>query len=126
MAIFDVMGPIMIGPSSSRTAGASGVLPGAYLTIADRRHVAGERVIQGLFVAGGIGECIAIQASLSGSQHGCQAENGSASAMTAVASAEMALAGIRTVIPFDEVVQAMGRVGRDMASSLKETSLEQR
>jgi L-serine dehydratase len=126
MAIFDVMGPIMIGPSSSRTAGASGVLPGAYLTIADRRHVAGERVIQGLFVAGGIGECIAIQASVSGSQHGCQAENGSASAMTAVASAEMALAGIRTVIPFDEVVQAMGRVGRDMASSLKETSLEQR
>jgi L-serine dehydratase len=126
MAIFDVMGPIIIGPSSSRTAGASGVLPGAYLTIADPRHVAGERVIQGLFVAGGIGECIAIQASLSGSQHGCQAENGSASAMTAVASAEMALAGIRTVIPFDEVVQAMGRVGRDMASSLKETSLEQR
>jgi L-serine dehydratase len=178
MAIFDVMGPIIIGPSSSRTAGASGVLPGAYLTIADPRHVAGERVIQGLFVAGGIGECIAIQASVSGSQHGCQAENGSASAMTAaaltslftedqdaiesaaafalksvlglvcdpvaglvevpcvkrnvmaavnaVASAEMALAGIRTVIPFDEVVQAMGRVGRDMASSLKETSLEQR
>lgn len=126
-------------------------------------------------MAGGIGECIALQASLSGSQHGCQAENGSAGAMTAaalvslfsedqdaiesaasfalktvlglvcdpiaslvevpcvkrhvmaavnaVASAEMALAGTRTVIPFDEVVQAMDHIGRDMSSSLRETSL---
>jgi L-serine dehydratase len=165
------MGRIVAAP----TAGASGVLPGAYLTIAEGHHVAEERILQGLFVAGGIGECIAIQASLSGSQHGCQAENGSAGAMTAaalvslfsedqeaiesaaafalksvlglvcdpiaglveipcvkrnvmaavnaVASAEMALAGIRTVVPFDEVVQAMDHIGRDMSSSLKETSL---
>jgi L-serine dehydratase len=35
----------------------------------------------------------------------------------------MALAGIRTVVPFDEVVQAMDHIGRDMSSSLKETSL---
>lgn len=165
------MGRIVAAP----TAGASGVLPGAFLTIAAERRVPEERVIQGLFVAGGIGECIALQASLSGSQHGCQAENGSAGAMTAaalvslfsddqdaiesaaafalksvlglvcdpvaglvevpcvkrnvmaavnaVASAEMALAGMRTVIPFDEVVRAMDRIGRDMSSSLKETSL---
>jgi L-serine dehydratase len=106
------MGRIVAAP----TAGASGVLPSAYLTIADAHHVAEERIVQGLFVAGGIGECIALQASLSGSQHGCQAENGSA-------SAEMALAGIRTVVPFDEVVQAMDHIGRDMSSSLKETSL---
>jgi L-serine dehydratase len=44
-------------------------------------------------------------------------------AVNAVASAEMALAGIRTVVPFDEVVQAMDHIGRDMSSSLKETSL---
>ena len=165
------MGRIVAAP----TAGASGVLPGAYLTIADERLVPEERVIQGLFVAGGIGECIAVQASLAGASHGCQAENGSASAMTAaalvslfsedqeavesaatfalknvlglvcdpiaglveipcvkrnvmaavnaVASAEMALAGIRTVVPFDEVVQAMDHIGRDMSSSLRETSL---
>lgn len=165
------MGRIVAAP----TAGASGVLPGAYLTVADNFQIRQSRIVQGLFVAGGIGECIALQASLSGSQHGCQAENGSASAMTAaalaslftddtdamesaaafalksvlglvcdpvaglvevpcikrnvmaavnaVASAEMALAGIRTVIPFDEVVQAMGRIGRDMPASLKETSL---
>lgn len=165
------MGRIVAAP----TAGASGVLPGAYLTIAEQHAVPDERVVQGLFVAGGIGECIALQASLSGSQHGCQAETGSASAMTAaaltslfsedqdaiesaaafalkdvlglvcdpvaglveipcvkrnvmaavnaVASAEMALAGVRTVIPFDEVVQAMDRIGREMSNSLKETSL---
>ena len=165
------MGRIVAAP----TAGASGVLPGAYLTVADLRHVPDERIIKGLFVAGGIGECIAIQASLSGSQHGCQAENGSASAMTAaaitslftedqdavesaaafalksvlglvcdpvaglvevpcvkrnvmaavnaVASAEMALAGIRTVIPFDEVVQAMAAIGREMPAAVRETSL---
>jgi L-serine dehydratase len=165
------MGRIVAAP----TAGASGVLPGTYLTIADAHHVTEERVVQGLFVAGGIGECIALQASLSGSQHGCQAENGSAGAMTAaalvslfsedqeaiesaaafalksvlglvcdpiaglveipcvkrnvmaavnaVASAEMALAGIRTVVPFDEVVQAMDHIGHNMSSSLKETSL---
>lgn len=165
------MGRIVAAP----TAGASGVLPGAYLTIADQHAVPDERVIQGLFVAGGIGECIAIQASLSGSRHGCQAEIGSASSMTAaaltslfsddqnaiesaaafalknvlglvcdpvaglveipcvkrnvmasvnaVASAEMALAGIKSVIPFDEVVQAMDRIGCDMPNSLKETSL---
>ncbi len=165
------MGRIVAAP----TAGASGVLPGAYLTIADRHHATEERMIRGLFVAGGIGECIAIQASLSGSQHGCQAENGSASAMTAaaltslftedqdmiesaaafalksvlglvcdpvaglvevpcvkrnvmaavnaVASAEMALSGIHTVIPFDEVVQAMAAIGRAMPDTLRETSL---
>jgi len=43
--------------------------------------------------------------------------------VSAVASAEMALAGIKSVIPFDEVVQAMDRIGRDMPNSLKETSL---
>jgi len=165
------MGRIVAAP----TAGSSGVLPGAYLTVADAHGVSDDRIVQGLFVAGGIGECIAIQASLAGASHGCQAENGSASAMAAaaivalttddadtiesaaafalksvlglvcdpvaglveipcvkrnvmasvnaVASAEMALAGIRTVIPFDEVVQAMDRIGKDMSASLKETSL---
>jgi L-serine dehydratase len=165
------MGRIVAAP----TAGASGVLPGAYLTVADLRHVPDRRIVDGLFVAGGIGECIAIQASLSGSQHGCQAENGSAGAMTAaavtslftedqdavesaaafalksvlglvcdpvaglvevpcvkrnvmaavnaVACAEMALAGIRTVIPFDEVVQAMANIGREIPGALRETSL---
>ena len=41
----------------------------------------------------------------------------------ALISAEMALAGIESVIPFDEVVDAMYRVGNMLPCSLKETSL---
>jgi L-serine dehydratase len=41
----------------------------------------------------------------------------------AYASAEMALCGIKSIIPFDEVVDAMDKVGDMMASELRETSL---
>lgn len=37
-------------------------------------------------------------------------------------SADMALAGIETVIPFDEVVEAMYKVGKQMSPDLKETA----
>lgn len=37
-------------------------------------------------------------------------------------SADMALAGIETVIPFDEVVEAMYKVGKQMSPELKETA----
>ncbi len=39
----------------------------------------------------------------------------------AIASAEMAMAGIESVIPFDEVVEAMEKVGRALPESLRET-----
>lgn len=45
---------------------------------------------------------------------------GVANAMTA---ADMALAGIQSVIPFDEVVDAMFRVGKALPPSLRETAL---
>ncbi|WP_105614270.1 L-serine ammonia-lyase, iron-sulfur-dependent, subunit alpha [Vallitalea okinawensis] len=41
----------------------------------------------------------------------------------ALISAEMALAGITSVVPFDEVVEAMYKVGLSMPCSLRETSL---
>lgn len=41
----------------------------------------------------------------------------------ALISAEMALAGITSVVPFDEVVEAMYKVGNSMPCSLRETSL---
>ncbi len=41
----------------------------------------------------------------------------------AIAAAEMALAGIESVIPFDEVVEAMHRVGKSLPESLRETGL---
>jgi len=164
------MGRIVAAP----TAGSAGVLPGAFLTIAFQHNLSEEKMIESLFVAGGIGEIIALNASLAGALHGCQAENGSASAMTAaaivylfshdpeiiesaasfalknllglvcdpiaglvevpcvkrnvvasinaIACAEMALAGIKTVVPFDEVVKAMEEIGSVMPWSLRETS----
>ena len=38
-------------------------------------------------------------------------------------AADMALAGIESVIPFDEVVWAMNEIGKTMPTSLKETSM---
>lgn len=43
-------------------------------------------------------------------------------AANAVLAADMALAGINSIIPFDEVVSAMRSVGRMMSADLRETS----
>lgn len=160
--------------AAAPTAGSSGVIPGTLLPIAGAHGIADERLIEALFVAGGIGEIISINASISGAMHGCQAEIGSASAMAAagltymfgggmdeiesaaafalknmlglvcdpvaglveipcikrnvmggmnaVLCAEMALAGIRTVIPLDEAIEAMDFIGRGLPHELRETS----
>ena len=44
-------------------------------------------------------------------------------AMNAVAAADMALAGIQSQIPVDEVIDAMGEVGRRLPVELRETAL---
>lgn len=41
----------------------------------------------------------------------------------AIAAAEMALAGIKSKIPADEVIQTMGRIGQLMPAALRETAL---
>ena len=164
------MGKIVAAP----TAGASGVLPGTLLSCADEFHWNDELLINALFTAGAIGAIVATNASISGAAGGCQAETGTAAAMTAAAltelsggspemalhaaaialknvmglvcdpvaglvecpcikrnaigaanamlSADLALAGIKSVIPFDEVVIAMRNVGRSMSSDLRETA----
>jgi L-serine dehydratase len=43
--------------------------------------------------------------------------------MCAIAAADMALAGIRSVIPVDEVIAAMREIGDAMPQSLRETAL---
>lgn len=43
--------------------------------------------------------------------------------MNAMLSADLALAGVKSYIPFDEVVWAMNNVGNEMSKSLKETAL---
>lgn len=40
----------------------------------------------------------------------------------ALTCADMVMAGIKSFIPFDEMVEAMGRVGRQLAPSLRETA----
>jgi L-serine dehydratase len=41
--------------------------------------------------------------------------------VNAVSAADMALSGIKSLLPADEVIEAMGRVGRAMPASLRET-----
>jgi L-serine dehydratase len=43
--------------------------------------------------------------------------------VNAMACADMALAGIKSVIPFDEVVDAMYKIGKALPAALRETSL---
>lgn len=43
-------------------------------------------------------------------------------AVNALAAADMALAGISSVIPVDQVIDAMGEIGRGMDTSLRETA----
>ncbi|WP_163192010.1 L-serine ammonia-lyase, iron-sulfur-dependent, subunit alpha [Clostridium thermarum] len=52
----------------------------------------------------------------------CSKRNASG-VINALCSAEMALAGVTSVIPFDEVVEAMYRVGKSLPYELRETAL---
>lgn len=52
----------------------------------------------------------------------CAKRNGMGAA-NALLCAEMSLAGIESIIPFDEVVEAMYRVGKALPPSLRETSM---
>ncbi|WCN36185.1 L-serine ammonia-lyase, iron-sulfur-dependent, subunit alpha [Aneurinibacillus uraniidurans] len=44
-------------------------------------------------------------------------------AITALAAADMALAGVKSIIPPDEVIQVMHEVGTEMPASLRETGI---
>lgn len=164
------MGRIVAAP----TAGASGIIPGILLALQEEKELADEIVLNGFATSGAVGKIIAMNATLSGAEGGCQAECGSASAMAAAAAvylnggspeqsldaaamalkgllglvcdpvaglvevpcskrnatsaanalacAEMALAGISSFIPFDEIVAAMYKVGNMMSPALRETA----
>ena len=51
----------------------------------------------------------------------CILRNGCGIAI-AINSADLALAGVESVIPVDEVISAMGEIGRTMPEALRETS----
>jgi L-serine dehydratase len=79
------MGVIVAAP----TAGGAGVLPGVLLGIARRVPVTDEQLVRGLAAAGLVGAVVAVRASLSGAEGGCQAETGAAAAMAAAAGVEV-------------------------------------
>jgi len=155
------------------TAGSSGVLPAVLFKAKEILNKSDEDLLNALVVAAAIGAIIGNKAMLSGSEGGCQAEVGVASAMAAAAitymaggsheqisnaialtlknllglvcdpvaglvispcikrnaigvfnaflAAEMALSGITSIIPADEVVNAMKKVGLKLPYELKET-----
>ena len=164
------MGRIVAAP----TAGSCGIMPGCLIALMEERNIEREKIVLSMFTAAGIGMVIACKACIAGAQGGCQAECGSASAMSAAAmveamggipeqaahacaiaiknqlglvcdpvaglveipcikrnasgvvnamlSADMALSGIGSKIPVDEVISAMKEVGDSMPRELRETA----
>ncbi|NLY36387.1 MAG: L-serine ammonia-lyase, iron-sulfur-dependent, subunit alpha [Tissierellia bacterium] len=165
------MGRIVAAP----TAGASGILPAALMSAKEKLSLNEDDLVLGLYTAGAVGKIVAISATISGADGGCQAECGTAAAMAAAAlvelmggspqaafhaasfalihimglvcdpiagfvefpcslrnasgivnafiSADLAMAGLTSPIPFDEVVEAMYQVGRMLPEALRETAL---
>lgn len=79
------MGVIVAAP----TAGGAGVLPAVLTGLADARQIGEEQLVDALATAGLIGAVVAVRASLSGAEGGCQAETGAAAGMAAGAGTEM-------------------------------------
>lgn len=156
------------------TAGSCGVMPSVYIAVKKIHGTSDEAIVKSMFAAAGVGQVIAQRAYIAGATGGCQAEIGTAAAMTAaglvalkngtpeqiahavsmtlknmlglvcdpvaglvevpcvkrnvagavnaVACAEMALAGVESAIPADQVIDAMKEVGDNMPSMYKETA----
>ena len=79
------MGRVVAAP----TGGASGVLPGVLLAIAEEREVSDDALVDALFTAAALGAVMSARTSLSGAAAGCQAEVGAAAAMAAGAATEL-------------------------------------
>ena len=79
------MGKIVAAP----TAGSCGIIPGTVLSMLAEGRCSREQAVMALFTSGAVGMVIANKAVLAGSQGGCQAECGSASAMAAAALVEL-------------------------------------
>jgi L-serine dehydratase len=68
---------------------AASVLPGVLLGLARHRSVTDDQLIRALATAGLVGAVVAVRASLSGAEGGCQAETGAAAGMAAAAGVEL-------------------------------------
>ncbi len=79
------MGKIVAAP----TAGSCGILPGVLLAAQEQDGFTDDTLTLVLFTAAAVGRAIALQATVSGAEGGCQAECGAAAGMAAAALAEL-------------------------------------
>ena len=68
---------------TSPTCGAAGVCPGVFFSLMDHNGYSKKMIVEGLIVAGLIGNLVKQNASISGAEAGCQAEVGTACSMAA-------------------------------------------
>ena len=66
------------------TAGACGVLPAVLITYEQIYKIPEAKMLEGMYIAAGVGQVIAERACIAGAQGGCQAEIGSASCMVRI------------------------------------------
>lgn len=71
------------------TGGSSGILPAVLLSAQEEWGYRDDQLVEAMFTAGAFGISIAINGTLTGSKGGCQAECGSAAAMTAAALTDL-------------------------------------
>ncbi len=100
------MGRIVAAP----TAGASGVLPGVLIPLAEAHHIKDEKLIDSLAVAGAIGAIYAAGSTLSGAAGGCQAEVGAGASMAAGALCYM-LGGTSAQVGHAAGIAMQGQLG---------------
>ncbi|WMJ80489.1 L-serine ammonia-lyase, iron-sulfur-dependent, subunit alpha [Clostridium sp. MB40-C1] len=79
------MGKIVACP----TAGSCGILPAAIISAGEKLHKSEDDLVKALFTASGVGMIIAKNATVAGAEGGCQAECGSAAAMSSAAIVEL-------------------------------------
>src|SRR4030095_5369518 len=100
------MGVIVAAP----TAGGAGVLPCVPLALSRRNSISDEKLIHGLAAAGLVGAVVAVRASVSGAEGGCQAETGAAAGMAAAAGIEV-LGGTPEEAPHAVALTMQGTLG---------------
>lgn len=80
------------------TAGSCGVIPAVFLTAQKKMKLSDEMMTHAMYVAAGVGNVIAENASIAGASGGCQAEIGSASAMAAAGLAYLQGGGAQSMV----------------------------
>ncbi len=71
------------------TAGSCGIVPAVLISIGEEYHKTEEDVIKALITASGLGAVVVENATVAGSEGGCQAECGVAAAMAAAGAVEL-------------------------------------